>query len=179
MGAFAYDTSSSDGDSARLGWFALRVKPRHERTTAASLRAKGFDDFLPLYRARRAWSDRIKELDLPLFAGYVFCRFAPCQRLQVATTPGVSYVVGVGRTPVAVSDSELAAVRAIVDSGVTPEPWDFVDVGCRIRLGEGPLCGVEGILIDRKQRSRLVVSVTLLRRSVSVEIDARWIRRLG
>jgi len=170
---------SSDADTSRLEWFALRVKPRHERASAAFLRSKGFDDFVPFYRARHSWSDRVKELDLPLFAGYVFCRFEPRHRLQVVTTPGVSYIVGVGRTPVPVSDSELAAIRTIANSGVKAEPSEFIELGCRIRLGEGPLCGVEGVLVERKQRQRLIVSVSLLRRSVSIEIDEGWIRRAG
>jgi transcription antitermination factor NusG len=118
----------------------------------------------------------VKELELPLFSGYVFCRFDPNKRLPVLTTPGVSYIVGVGRTPVPVSEAEIHAVRVIVDSGITAEPWPFLEAGNNIRIEDGPLFGIEGIMLKRKQDHRIVVSVTLLRRSVAVELDARWVR---
>lgn len=159
----------------RSAWFALVVKPCHEKTAAMALRLKGYEELAPFFRIRRRWSDRVKELELPLFPGYVFCRFDPNARLPVLTTPCVSSVVGVGKTPAAVGETEIEAVKAIMRSGLRAAPWPYLEVGSRVRLEAGPLFGLEGILIRTKQEHRLVVSVTLLRRSVSVEVDRLWV----
>ena len=162
-------------------WFALQVKPRHEKTAAWALHNKGYEEFLPLYRSRRRWSDRIKELDIPLFAGYVFCRFDPEERLPVLTSPGIVSIVGMGKIPAPVAEAEIAALQAVVRSGLRAEPWPFLRIGHGVRIELGPLAGLEGILSDFKSRQRLVVSVTLLQRSVAVEIDRGWVTpaRLG
>lgn len=158
-----------------LPWFALQIKPRHEKMAAWALHNKGYEKFLPLYRSQRRWSDRIKELDVPLFPGYVFCRFDPEDRLPVLTTLGVVAVVGMGKTPSAVAEGEIAALQAVVLSGAQATPWPFLEVGQAVRIELGPLAGLEGILTDFKNRQRLVVSVSLLQRSVAVEIDRAWI----
>jgi len=156
-------------------WFALCVKPRHEKTAAAALRFKGYDEFLPLCRSQRQWSDRVKELDLPLFPGYVFCRFDIRHRVPVLNTPGVLRVIGHGREPVALEDREIDALKVVVRSGLPAEPWPFLNVGCRIGIEEGPLRGIEGTLLEIKGRDRLVLSVGLLQRSIAVEVDRRWV----
>ena len=146
-----------------LAWFAVQTRPRWEKFVKHALEGKGFEAFLPSYKSRRRWSDRIKELDLPLFAGYLFCRVSIQERrLAVLTTPGVRQIVGVGGGPIAVSQSEIDAVRAIVTSGLATRPWPFVGMGDRVRLRGGSLDGVEGILIATKTRHRLVVSVETL-----------------
>jgi transcription antitermination factor NusG len=157
-------------------WFALSVKPRHERTSAAALRFKGYQEFVPLYQSRRRWSDRVKEIELPLFAGYVFCRFDARFRLPILTTPGVLKIVGAGRDPIPVQDSEMEALEAVARSGILAEPWPFLQAGCRVRVEEGPLRGTEGFLLEVKSRERLVLSVTLLSRSIAVEVDRDWVR---
>lgn len=158
-------------DSGGLAWYALRVKPNWERRVAHQLDRKGYEEFLPTYRVRRRWSDRWKELDLPLFPGYVFCRFAPQRSLCVVRTAGVVFVVSFGGTPAPVSDGEIAAIRKAVQSGLEVGPWPYLHVGHRVRIEDGPLAGVEGILVEIKSRRKLVVSVTLLQRSVAVELD--------
>jgi transcription antitermination factor NusG len=162
-------------ESPDTRWFALRVKSRCEKVTAAILHNKGYQEFLPLYRSRRHWSDRTKQLDLPLFPGYVFCRFDPHDRLPVLTTPGLVHIVGVAGIPAPIDDREIDAVHAIIKSGLAAEPWPFVKVGNIVRIDYGSLEGLEGILIEIKKRHRLVVSVTLLQRSVAVEIDRDWV----
>src|SRR5271170_5128416 len=92
-------------------WFAVCVKSRSEKSVAAIARYNGFEQFLPLYRSRRRWSDRVKSVPLPLFPGYVFCRVEPVCRLQLLTIPGVQRIVGAGRTPLPVSDTEIAALQ--------------------------------------------------------------------
>jgi transcription antitermination factor NusG len=152
-------------------WYALTVKPNHERAAAQALESKGLETFLPLYRSRRRWSDRIKELELPLFAGYVFCRFAGAERARILSTPGVNSVVGFGNRPAPVDEGEIRAVRTLVASGLPVGPWPFLRVGERVRVDAGPLCGVEGILTQVKDAWRVVVSIELLQRSIAAEVD--------
>jgi transcription antitermination factor NusG len=163
-----------------LPWYALQVCHKYESVVSSILRNKGYPEFLPLYRARRRWSDRIAEIDLPLFPGYLFCRFdAGDRRVPIVTTPGVVRIVGIGRTPVPVDDAEIAAIQAIVASGVAAEPWPYLRAGHRVRIRHGSLAGVEGILIEARSRHRLVVSVALLQRSVAVEIDSASVVPVG
>ena len=166
-----------DGSASR--WFAVRVRPQRERRIVEAFRHKGYEPFLPLYRSRRRWSDRLKEIELPLFPGYVFCRFQASLRLPILTTPGVVYVVGVGRAPAPIDDGEVAALQAVVRSGLYSQPWRFLRAGQRVQIVAGPLCGLEGIYLDSRGGNRLVVSVTLLQRSVGIEIDSRWARAIG
>jgi transcription antitermination factor NusG len=142
---------------------------------ASLLRHKGYAEFLPLYRTRRRWSDRFKEVELPLFPGYLFARFDPLHRLPILTIPGIEFIVGIGKAPVPVDDEEVQAIQTIVESGLKAEPWPFLQVGNAVRIINGPLFGVEGILLEEKKQHRLIVSVTLLQRSVSVEIDRGWV----
>jgi len=161
--------------NGQFPWFALRVKSRHEHNVSAALSGKGYEWFLPLYKSRRAWSDRIKEIQLPLFPGYVFCRFDPQYRLPILTTPGVAGIVGTSRRPIPIDESEITALQAAVHSGLPNYPWPFLQIGRRVRLECGPLRGLEGILVDFKGAHRLVLSVALLKRSVAVEVDSAWV----
>ncbi len=167
---------SGYGNSDR--WYALRVKPRFERVVSASARNKGFEEFLPLYLCRRRWSDRFTSVELPLFPGYVFCRLNPERRLPLLTIPGVFHFVGVGRIPAPIDDTEIGAIQATIRSGLLAEPYPFLEVGQRVKVEEGPLAGLEGFLVEVRKQQRIVVSVTLLKRSVGVEIERPWIRPL-
>jgi transcription antitermination factor NusG len=157
-------------------WYALRVRPQCEKQVSMALHGKGYDEFLPTYRSRRRWSDRFKDIELPLFPGYVFSRFNVHKRLPVLTTPGVLHIVGIGPSPAPVAESEIEALQAVAASGLQACPWPFLEVGQRVRLEEGPLRGLHGVLEQVDDANRLVVSVTLLRRSVAVQIDRRWVR---
>ena len=166
-------------DNNAYRWFALRVKCRYEKLTSMLLRDKGYEEFVPLYWSRRRWSDRFQTVDLPLFPGYVFCRLHPQQlRLPILKTPGVLHFAGIGRIPVPIDDGEIHAIQAALHSGLRAEPWPFLKVGQWVRLEEGPLNGLEGIFIELRKQHRIVVSVTLLQRSIAVEIDRLWIRPL-
>ena len=171
---------ASSNPSSGLAWFAVATRPRWEKFVNQALEGKGFEAFLPVYTSRRRWSDRIKVLELPLFAGYLFCRMSlEARRLPVLTTPGVRQIMGIGKTPIPVPEGEIDAVRAIVASGLAAQPWPFVRAGDRVRINGGALDGVEGLLIATKKHHRLVVSVELLRRSVAVEIDQAWVEAVG
>ena len=167
--------SENKGLDAEARWFAAVTRPHHEKAAAQSLEKAGWETFLPLYRSRRVWSDRIKELDLPLFSGYVFTRFAWQSRVRVLRFPGIHSIVSFGRRPAPIPEEEMAAVRRMVASGLPVEPWPFLRVGQRVRLERGPLEGLEGILIQVKRGWRVVVSVELLRRSVAAEVDRMWV----
>jgi transcription antitermination factor NusG len=160
----------------RLGWYALHVRRRFEKVVAGMLRNKGYEGFLPLYLRERRWSDRIKQIELPLFPGYVFCKFDPSTRLQILTIPGVNAVVGFGKKIMPIDESELEAVRNLLKSTQFFEPTPFIAVGNRVRVESGPLAGAEGFVINMKNALRLVISISMLQRSVAVEIDRVCLR---
>lgn len=152
-------------------WFALIVRPKHERTAARSLRNQGFEEYVPLYRTRRRWSDRMKELESVLFPGYVFCRFDYQHRLQVLNSPGVCSIAGTGKRPEPVDESELSAVRALVSSGRAIQPWPRVHMGERVTIDDGPLAGLRGVVVRDRDAWRVVITVQALERAVAVEVD--------
>jgi transcription antitermination factor NusG len=159
-------------------WFALRVKSHCEKVVSTIARNKGFEEFLPLYQCRQRWSDRLKLVDFPLFPGYVFCRLDPQYRLPLLTIPGVLHFVGIGKVPAPIDEEEITAIQSAVASGLLTEPWPFLEVGQRVRLDDGPLAGLEGFLVEVRKRYRVVVSVTLRKRSLAVEIDREWVEPL-
>jgi len=160
-------------------WFALQVRTRQEMGVSQQLGGQGYERFLPLYKLRKRWSDRIKEVDAPLFPGYLFCRFNPQDRLPILKTPGVIQIVGFNNGPTAVDEAEIRSIQTLVTAGVPHQPWPFLAAGDRVRIESGPLLGLEGILIDVKRSHRLVLSVTLLQRSVAVEIDSALITAIS
>lgn len=152
-------------------WYALYVRSHFERTTEQSLKGKGYAAFSPFYRTWRKRLDRTKILELPLFPGYVFCRFDPSKRLPILTTNGVVSIVGAGNIPEPVELSEIRSVQMLAESGRPVQPWPLLTQGQRVRIEVGPLAGVEGTLLRVKNELRLVVSITLLQRAMSVEVD--------
>ena len=164
-----------NSETPKLPWFAIQVRSRYENLVAAFLNGKGYESFLPKYWRRRQWSDRIKKVELPLFPGYLFCRFNPQHRLPILQAPGLISIVGIAKVPVPIGEVEIEALRMLVSAGLSHQPWPYVRVGQRVRIEHGVLCGLEGILQSFKGHHRIVVSVSLLQRSVAAEIDAAWI----
>lgn len=169
---------TTDAITEELHWYALTVKHQHEKQVAEGLRQRGLEALLPLYRARRRWSDRIKELELPLFAGYVFCRFPFAHRLPVLNTPGVGGIVVLGRRPTPVADQEIADIRTVIASKLPLEPWPHLRAGDVVRIDEGPLRGLEGTLLRVNDAYRVVVGVELLQRSIAVHLDPAMVSLL-
>ena len=132
-------TSEQPQYSSGSPWFALRVKPNHEKSVATILREKRFEEFLPLFRSRRHWSDRVKAVDLPLFPGYLFCRLnlKLDNRMPLLTTPGLLYIVGSGRTPEPIDESEILAIQSVSLSGLPYAPWPSLVMGQKVRLEAG------------------------------------------
>ena len=139
-----------------LSWYALQIRSKLGSLASATLCGKGYEAYLPSYRCQRRWSDRVKELDRPLFPGYLFCRFDVRNRLPILTTPGVISVVGAGKTPVPVDEEEIEAIRAILRSGLVAQPWPFLQVGSKVYIERGPLTGLEGIITNTDKVYRLI-----------------------
>jgi transcription antitermination factor NusG len=157
-------------------WFALRVRSNRELVAARHLRDRGFEEYCPSYKVTSQWSDRKRVLDKFLFPGYVFCRLDISNRFPVLSVPGVVGLVGYGKTPAPIPEYEMGRVRAMADSGLAVIPWPYLASGDMVLIERGPLAGVEGILQNIKGKYRLVVSFSLLQRSVSAEIDRAWVR---
>ena len=161
--------------NSKLAWYALQVRSRKENYVASQIQGRGFELLLPTYKSIRQWSDRKKELEQPLFPGYLFCRFDFQDRRPLITTPGVLQIVGNGRMAIPVSDDEISALRLAVASEMPKQPWPYLEVGQRVRVNYGTLTGLEGILVNVKGNHRVVLSVTLLQRSVAMEVDTAWL----
>jgi transcriptional antiterminator RfaH len=157
-------------------WFALQVRTKHELSVANFLRCRGYDPFVPFFQCRKVWSDRIKVVDAPLFPSYLFCRLNIHQRLPVLMTPGVIRIVGQKGRPQPVDEAEISAVQTMLTSGLPNRPWPFLKAGDRVHIERGPLRGLDGILAEVRGGHRLILSVTLLERSVAVEIDSAFVK---
>jgi transcription antitermination factor NusG len=165
----------ASGLESKAAWYALQVRSRKESYVASQIQGQGFECLLPTYKSIRKWSDRMKELEQPLFPGYLFCRFDFQNRRPVVTTPGVLQIVGFGRTAIPVSEEEIQALQLAVASGIPKQPWPYLEVGQRVRVNYGTLTGLEGILVTLKGNHRVVLSVALLQRSVAMEVEASWL----
>jgi transcription antitermination factor NusG len=161
-----------------LPCYAVKVRCRSEERVAISLQKKGYCVLLPRYLEQRRYSDRIRKLSSPLFPGYIFCRFDIAQSLPIRTTPGVSYIVGSGRTFAPLSENEAAIVNGLSFGSVQTEACPYMRVGQRVCVESGLLAGVCGTLQNIKGMERVVLSIDLLQRSVSVEVDRACIRSL-
>ena len=155
------------------------VKPRFDKAVARALEIKGYETLLPLYRKTHKYGARSKSSELPLFPGYVCCRFDVHSRLPILTTPGVIQVLGAGNMPIPVSDGEINSLQTAIGTGLPIQPFDFVNDGERVRISSGVLAGVEGIVLKSKPSLRLILSVTLLQRSVMLEIDRDQVGAYG
>jgi transcription antitermination factor NusG len=158
-----------------LPLFALMVKTRHEKYIAAALSGKGYKGYVPLQRQLREYSGRRRTVDLPVFPGYVFARFDPHIRLPVLTIPGVFSIVGNHAGPLAVDEGEFASVWLACKSAMDMEEHPFGEPGRRVIVIDGPLTGVTGTIITRKNRTRLILSITIMQRAMSVEVDVRTV----
>ena len=145
--------------SEPLPWFGVHTRSNQEKVTAKVLSYKGFDQYLPTFKSKKRWSDRVVETERPLFPGYVFCRFDPKLRLPILTTPGVVSVVGFGNDPAPIDNADIEAVQAVIKSGLHAEPCAFLQEGQRVRVTQGSLASLEGLLVKKKSEWRMVVSV--------------------
>ena len=159
-------------------WFAIRVRSRCEKLSAADLAVKGYEVCSATAPQRRIWSDRVRTVEMPLFPGYIFSRFEPARRIEVEGAAGVVSIVRFGNRECPVDDDEIEAVRAVLRSGAEVFGSPYFGIGTRVRVRFGPLAGAQGVLVRVKNRHRLVVSVGLLQRSVAVEVDELMVEPL-
>ncbi len=157
-------------------WLALQVRTRSEILVQDALRRKSFETFLPTYKELRHYPGRVRKVDAALFPGYLFCRVDPEETLAVLTTPGVFDVVRAGEKLLPIEDEELAAIRHLLASNSEVTPWAYLKAGEQVYVYRGPLTGIEGVLVSEKGHDRLVLSISLLQRSVSVEVDRTCVR---
>jgi transcription antitermination factor NusG len=153
-------------------WFALKTKPRSEGKVDYALRQKGYECLAPTYRQRRKWSDRTVEIELPLFPSYVFCRLGSSVLGKVISTSGVIKIVGFNGKPAEVTIEEIEALRLLGQSDLLREPWNYLPNGTSVLVETGPLAGVQGIICADENKRQLIISVTLLQRSVAVQLNA-------
>jgi len=160
-----------DANAITERWYAFIVRARHEKVVQQVLLEKGFETFLPLSVRRHCYGRRARDFRVPLFPGYLFCKIHPARMMPVLSTPSVVQVVGIGRAPVAIEEKEVESLRIASQAPVELKPHPYLNVGKAARVIHGPLAGVEGIVVEMKKSFRLVLSVTMLQRSVAVELD--------
>jgi len=153
-------------------WYAVTTRSRHEKSIIHLLQARSVEYFLPLYQSVHRWNDRNAIVRQPVFPGYVFVRIDLADRMRVLSVPGVVNLVGPHGRPVPIPEGELTALRQCLDRQVSMEPHPYLAVGSKVRIRQGLLAEMEGILVRKKGQFRLVLSVHLIARSVAVEVDA-------
>jgi transcription antitermination factor NusG len=171
------------GDEAGIGtlesidevrWYAVRTRSRHEKIATQQLESRGLETFLPLINQVRQWSDRKKEVELPLFSGYCFVRLnysSSERRLGVLQTHGVVSFVGVQRTGVPIPDSQIDGLRTLLANKIPMQEHKFLRIGQRVRVRGGALDGVEGILAAQSGSRSLVISIEPIERSLSIRVE--------
>ena len=152
-------------------WYAAHTRANHEKRLAEQFAERSVEHFLPLYESERRWKDRRVTLQLPLFPGYILVRLPLRERMRVLQVPGVARLVGFNGSPVPLPDAEIEALREKLNRQVRAEPHPYLQAGRRVRVTKGPLEGFEGILVRRKHKFRIVVSIDLIMRSIAAEVD--------
>lgn len=165
-------TETIEAHSLQPHWYAVYTRSRHEKTVAEQLVQKSVEHFLPLYETIRKWKNGRFKVRLPLFPGYLFVHIPIGERLQVLQVPGVVQLVSSSGAPLALPRTEIETLRDALTKGLQAHPHPYLKVGSRVRIRSGPLEGLHGILLRNKGRLRVVVSVDLIMRSISIDVDA-------
>lgn len=159
-------------------WYAVYTRPRHEKSVADLCRCRGVETFLPLYSARRRWKERYAEVQLPLFPSYVFVRLSLQNRLRVLTIPSVVSFVTFHGVPAVLPDAQVEALSNAIRLRKV-EPATFLAAGKKVRVLAGPLTGLEGIVLRRKNAYSVIVSIDWMSRSVAVPLEAADLEALS
>lgn len=152
-------------------WYAAYTCANHEKRVVNELEARGVEHFLPLYKTVRRWKDRRVSLELPLFPGYVFVKFALRDRLRVLQIPSVVRMVGFGGLLAALPEREMEILRSGISQDPCAEPHPFLIVGRRVHITNGPFAGLEGVLKKKRNNFRVVVTLELIQRAIAVDVD--------
>ena len=160
-------------------WFAVYTSPRHEKKVTEHLARRNVETFLPLYSSVRRWKNGCKvTVALPLFPGYLFVCVSRLERVRVLESPGVLWFVGVGGQPAALAEAEIEALRTGVQA-FNCEPHPYLVLGEKARIRRGPLEGFEGVLVRKKGALRVVISLSLIMKSIAIEVDATDLEPIG
>ena len=152
-------------------WYAVYTRCHQERVVKTQLDGRGVENFLPTYEKTSQWKDRKKLIQMPLFPGYLFVKILAMRRLEVLKAYGVVQIVGNSTGPMPIPEEQVASVRTFVEVGLKCDPHPYLKIGKKVRITEGPLEGLQGILVRKKNRSLFVISVEMIQRSVSVELE--------
>ncbi|HET9607372.1 MAG TPA: UpxY family transcription antiterminator [Nitrospira sp.] len=164
-------TGSRPGQITSLHWYALRTRSRHEKLVRDQLAQQGIEPLLPTVKRLNQWKDRKKEVEVPLFSGYCFVRFTSDQKLPVLKTVGVVDIVGGGQRPEPIPDEEITAIQTLIASVLPYDPHPYLQEGMKVEVIRGPLQGLQGILLRKEKRHRLILGVRLIQQAAAVEID--------
>ncbi len=164
-------TGSRPGQITGLHWYALRTRSRHEKLVRDQLAQQGIEPLLPTVKRLSQWKDRKKEVEVPLFSGYCFVRFTSDQKLPVLKTVGVVDIVGGGQRPEPIPDEEITAIQTLIASVLPYDPHPYLQEGMKVEVIRGPLQGLQGILLRKEKRHRLILGVRLIQQAAAVEID--------
>jgi len=156
-------------------WFALQVRTRTEHQAATILRAKGYEEFLPVWSAKK----RSNSPPRPLFPGYIFCRMNAQAQGLIVTTPGVIRIVSFGGRPAPVDPEEIQSIQIIINSGLAICMWRGLELGVKVYIQDGPLRGAMGVITSIRAKQRLVVSVPMMMRTIAVEIEPDCVAAVG
>ncbi|MEO8071362.1 MAG: UpxY family transcription antiterminator [Acidobacteriota bacterium] len=159
-----------------VAWFAVRTRTRAEKVVREHLEARAIEAFLPTVNKWSRWKDRKKEVEWPLFPGYCFAHFAASDQLVVRTSPGVADIVSFAGSLAAIPDHEVESLRTLMQSQVKYDPAPHIKEGTMAEVTHGPLKGVIGRLVRKGDHARLILSVDLIGKGVSVEVDAADVR---
>ncbi|MBI1747962.1 MAG: UpxY family transcription antiterminator [Acidobacteria bacterium] len=159
-------------------WYAVHTYGRHEKKVATQLAEKEAVCFLPLRRVWSRWKDRTKLVEFPLFPGYVFVNVSLKDKLKVLNTDGVACLVGFDHSPMPIPDEQIHAIMVFVDEVLECDPHPYLQEGKRVEITYGPLRGLRGILVRKQKKSKFVISVDLIQKSVAIEIDASHVEPL-
>ncbi|MDH4328929.1 MAG: UpxY family transcription antiterminator [Nitrospira sp.] len=152
-------------------WYALRTRSRHEKLVRDQLDKQGIEPLLPTVKRLSQWKDRKKEIETPLFSGYCFVRFGQQEKLPVQQVSGVVEIVGSGHRPEPIPDREIEALKTLMTSVLPFDPHPYLHEGMAVEVLRGPLQGVQGILLRKEKRHRLVLGIRLIQQAAAVEID--------
>jgi transcription antitermination factor NusG len=177
-GGSEFTRAQSSVEGPMPNWYVAYTSANHEKRVSQQLLERSVEYFLPLYASVRHWKDRRIKLQLPLFPGYVFVKLDPRDRLRILQVPGVARLVGFNGRPYPLPEGEIESLRAGVMNSLRIEPHPYLSAGCRVRIKRGPLAGVEGILVRKKNVHRVVLSISSIARSAAVEVDGLDVERI-
>jgi len=167
----SFDISSASELPNKQEWYAVYTKSRHEKVAEINLKNRGVTTFLPLREVISRWKDRDKTINVPLFPSYVFVKIGFMDIHKVMYTKGVLKVVGCNGTPVPVPAEQAEPIRALIQSKLKYDPYPYLDRGREVLIKSGPLQGIIGKIMEKRSKHRFVLSIDLIKKSVSVEIN--------